>query len=212
MEGQNVLLILFAIVSAAVAIWTISKKTKNTKSEAALLREIEAGENFGVQNLVMLSIESIRKHYAAILNAYTEILQKYIENETISDEDILLAIDEELSEINSINDEAKKELIYDIFVTACCKIELKNWIPIIAKMALLLNQEEAVLKDANAVYFLFSDIAIFSEDFEVETFAEDCLWSIENLAPTDLKNKAREILDDFTFIVNENIKNKKIGG
>lgn len=206
------LLILFAIVSAAVAIWTISKKTKNTKSEAALLREIEAGENFGVQNLVMLSIESIRKHYMVILNSYSLILQDFIGDDLSSDNDILRIIDQELYDISLINSEDKKELIYDIFVTAAGNIKLKHWVPVISQMALRLSQEEDALNDVNAVYIFFGDIVTFSEDFKAETFAEDCLWSIENLAPTDLKNKAREILDDFTFIVNENIKNKKIGG
>lgn len=209
----------FLVIGALVGIIAkLVNKKDDQENELNLINDIENGDGIDVEVFEKLPMRIIKKHAEIITRGNVEILQDCFNDKEMSRQDILEIVDKELAAINSLKNEPKKAIVYNLFVYSCVSLDLEKWLPVIAEMLFCINQEDSFLENNNETYNLMVDIVINSEqEFSSEEFIAAINAYLNSIEEEDgpfseeRKNEISEILTDFVFVIEEEIKKQKAG-
>lgn len=194
--------VVVVIVLLYVILVLINKKSYR-EAEHDLLKDITDGNGVDIEVLKMVSMTSLRDYGKDIADANVKILEEYFYSPEYTPQECLEVIDQELLDINSLQNEKKKKIVYNLFLESCCNLDLRIWLPIFANLILYVQEEDCPLKNLNDVYNFMVDIIINFEPEELKkTFTADCLMVLREQEECLSEETWAQIEDALNDLVN----------
>lgn len=221
METKGVFIVLVIIAAILVIgalinlVAGIASKRNHKKAEEDLLEAIQKRKSVNIEVIEKLSIATIESYRELIVDNSTEVLERFFLAYKFCPDKILEVISLNLEEVNSLINEEKKQLFYDLFLGSCRIFSLTDWFPVIVEFAIKLNEEDAT-DNTNNVYNFMVDILKthkeFSEsEFSEEYFVRKAMTLIEEggwqIIDAELIKKS---LEDIISTAKEELNNEKI--